>query len=803
MNFPIVINAQDLIPIYPYEYAVMPEQLVTLKASTGNPFAAIDTYKFELDTNDLFISPLASTVITHSGGVVEWDPALEPSLAAALSIPSNSDTLEYFWRARRDSTTIADSNHIWRESSFQFIKDKKGWGQSHFFQFKKDDFNLIDYNRADRTFDFVNTPKQLHCKVIGNAWNTNQYNETKYTIDGALQVNSACGGVPSIIIAVIDPVSLKPWSTEDYYFGQHNNPGCGIFAYYNAFVFRSEPQNSTYRANLANMMNSIPDSNYILIYTFRNVNFKLWEDTLYNAFQALGSALITDSINSPANDRPYILFMKKGDPSTLMEITGGSIDTLNLYADLKTNYDFGFITSTVVGPSTNWGSLHWDVDQLEPNDQVWLEVTGIDTLGNETIITQLDSLPPDSSDVFNLNSKIPAATYPQLRLKAYIKDELLKTPAQLKNWYVLFDGVPEAALNPSIYYSFQSDTLDEGEMVSLAVVVDNISEYDMDSLLISYWIVDRNRNVRSMSSQRYKPLLKSPDSIMASISHSTTGFSGINSIWIEANPADTSGIYDQVEQYHFNNIAELTFFVKGDRTNPLLDVTFDGIHILDGDIVSAQPQIVIQLNDENKYLALDNDSVLQVYIKREDASGTDVLVPYDNNILTFVPATLPDNKARILYNPEKFEDGIYELRIEARDVSNNRSGDNFYRISFEVINKPTITEFFNYPNPFSTSTRFVFTLTGSEVPQDFRIRIFTITGRVVKEIFSDELGSIHIGNNLTEYAWDGTDQYGDRLANGVYLYTVDVELNGEKLEKRATAADRFIHKGFGKMYLMR
>ena len=59
-------------------------------------------------------------------------------------------------------------------------------------------------------------------------------------------------------------------------------------------------------------------------------------------------------------------------------------------------------------------------------------------MGDETIITQLADLPPDSSDIYNLNSKINAANYPQLRLKAYINDSLLKTPAQLKNWYVLF-----------------------------------------------------------------------------------------------------------------------------------------------------------------------------------------------------------------------------------------------------------------------------------------------------------------------------------------------------------------------------
>ena len=32
-----------------------------------------------------------------------------------------------------------------------------------------------------------------------------------------------------------------------------------------------------------------------------------------------------------------------------------------------------------------------------------------------------------------------------------------------------------------------------------------------------------------------------------------------------------------------------------------------------------------------------------------------------------------------------------------------------------------------------------------------------------------ELGPLRIGQNLTQFAWDGTDQYGDRLANGVYF----------------------------------
>ena len=109
----------------------------------------------------------------------------------------------------------------------------------------------------------------------------------------------------------------------------------------------------------------------------------------------------------------------------------------------------------------------------------------------------------------------------------------------------------------------------------------------------------------------------------------------------------------------------------------------------------------------------------------------------------------------------------------------------------------------NYPNPFSTSTHFVFTITGSVIPTYFKIQILTITGKVVREINNDELGVIHIGRNITDYAWNGKDEFGDQLANGLYLYRVVTSINGEIIEKTQTDADQYFKKGFGKMYLMR
>jgi flagellar hook assembly protein FlgD len=79
----------------------------------------------------------------------------------------------------------------------------------------------------------------------------------------------------------------------------------------------------------------------------------------------------------------------------------------------------------------------------------------------------------------------------------------------------------------------------------------------------------------------------------------------------------------------------------------------------------------------------------------------------------------------------------------------------------------------------------------------------TVSGKIVREITQDEIGPIRIGNNITQYAWDGRDEYGDELANGVYLYRVVVRNNGQAMEHRETSADRAFKQNFGKLYILR
>ena len=89
---------------------------------------------------------------------------------------------------------------------------------------------------------------------------------------------------------------------------------------------------------------------------------------------------------------------------------------------------------------------------------------------------------------------------------------------------------------------------------------------------------------------------------------------------------------------------------------------------------------------------------------------------------------------------------------------------------------------------------FLFSLAGN---------IFFITGKIVREIDMSELGNIHIGRNITQYAWDGRDEFGDRLANGVYLYRVVTRMNDKSIDLNQTSASKYFNHEFGKMYLFR
>lgn len=779
------IHSNDLVPIYPYEYSVVPNSTISLYASSGDPFAPPYSVVFQIDTNDTFNSPVfLSNTMSSDGGISEW--ALPFSLV---------DSSVYFWRV-----SIVGTDR-WKESSFRYIDGQTGWSQAHHFQYEKDNFQFIDYKKNERKFEFVNSHKTLLCTNIGSNLLLPRIEELGFWIDGVGD-NNSCGAGSSFFVVVIDSLSMEPWTTDRGDFGQVANPICTGSRIRPDKYFQFSRSGATAMEDMADFINQIPFGFHVLIYTSWNGAFTSLPE---NAKLAIENLYPSSNIRNIEDNKPYILYARKGFLDNAEETVGAGPDSeIELSKNLITNFDFGSISSTIIGPAKQWGSFHWNYRDNIDAKNTKMSISAIDNQGDNQVL--INGLTKDSLNVLDLSSRIDANQYPFLNLQMYCKDSIQKKPTQLKSWTLLYEEAPETAIEPSEAYYFYNDTIEQGEDLAFVISTKNISLVDMDSLKVSYFVKDAQNNITRIKSEHLQAH-PSLDVITDTVYFNTKTSSGRNSIWAEFNSVDSlTGQYDQLEQHHFNNIAIKYFYVKTDKINPLLNVTFDGIHIMDGDIVSPNPEILFRINDENKYLTMDDPDLVSVYLKtpyHEDEIKIELIDSLNNQQLFWTASRLPENIAEMLFLPKDLADGKYMLRVGATDASSNESGKYDYQRSFEVINKSTITEILNYPNPFSTSTQFVFTLTGSEIPEEIVLQIMTVTGKVVKEVNLSTESNLNIGRNITDYKWDGRDEYGDLLANGVYFYRVFVKMNGTEVEKSQTQADKYFKEGIGKMYIIR
>lgn len=136
---------------------------------------------------------------------------------------------------------------------------------------------------------------------------------------------------------------------------------------------------------------------------------------------------------------------------------------------------------------------------------------------------------------------------------------------------------------------------------------------------------------------------------------------------------------------------------------------------------------------------------------------------YESDIDSYTSGT-------ISYPFHNLTEGLHTLSIKVWDVFNN-SGEAF--LEFRVIKseKFIMSELNNYPNPFSGSTSFVFSHNQAEGKLDINLRIYNLSGQVVKTI---ETSIIPAGYRSEPINWDGRGDSGFALSNGLYIYRMQV-----------------------------
>jgi len=779
----------DVIPIYPPRFGIVNNSSLTLSYSTANPLLETRQYVLQIDTTEFFNSSLlATTKITQSGGVLNWN---NPNISL---IPGKV----YYWRGSLD--TLYGNPLSWNNSSFLYDPAlSPGWNQSHYFQYLNNTFNTMQLP-DNRRFQFVDNIRSI--KVV-NGTDALGVNARSLFFDNNLIARNAFDR-RGFLFFVLDTKTGQPLSTYQIGstgYGEYGNVIRTLLVDVKIIEYNTTFQRDRYSCYLF-LKSVIPDQAIVCGYSFGNAEYTRWAlddsvafngETLFDAFEQLG----VTQIRNVQENNPFVFFTQKGNPffpTEQIEVARDQIiDTTFTFTG---TWNAGSLVSPLIGPSTGWNTADRLFTSLETpsTDSVGFNLYGYSESGFR--IKLLEN--------FNRNtdiSNIDPVEFPFLQLEMEASDRLNSTAPQLQHWRIIHEEVPEAAINPQIFLTKGPDTIPLGQTYKCAVAFENITNKDMDSILVKFVVKDA-ANRQEVSFKRFAPL-PGKKHIVIDFEYPFVNATnqGLNTITFEANPDR-----DQRELWLFNNVAVFKVFVLQDNLNPLMDVTFDGRHITDGEIVSPTPEVLIRLKDENKFLALNDTMAFKVFLR---VPGSTVPIQLDprSNEFTFIPADplkLDEaNEARLYYRPELPEDGIYELRVQAADRSRNDAGTNEYRVRFLIDRKPAISNILNYPNPFSTQTQFVFTVTGSEVPQDLKIQIMTVTGKVVKEITREQLGDIRIGTNITDYRWDGTDNFGDRLANGLYLYRVVAKLNGKPLDLLEGSADKFFKKGFGKMYLVR
>jgi len=730
------------------------------------------------------------------GGVIEFNPTLQLR-----------DSLVFYWRVAKKPDTGQVTS--WAGSSFTYLsKSGEGWSQSHYYQNQKNIFLKLNVD-SSRKFVFENETNFLRINTGFLPVTSNNV----YINTDPLMPYACLPAFGSFEMFVIDQRTNKPFKNSYV-----NNKGRYNSDYYSVCTVNSPYQfwyslnNANSRKNAMGIFDSIPIGSIIGVMATGNIisrfdNIDVWKsDTLlfgknnsiYHKLKSVGFTMV-DSLTKRL---PFCFVAKKisiNEFQVLAQRVGQfENDRLNTLLDYISIGDDGEFDSPIIGPSHKWDAIHWNGNSLENNssDKFLYSVYGVDYNFNRTLLYTSTKNRQDTSISF-----IDKTKYPYLLVSQKNADTLNNSPWQQRYLQVKFDPMPEGGLNKEVSMPFK-DSLDVGEPYRFNMSFKNISTTAFDSVKTLMLLTDASNTTRVIVDEMKRPI-KPGDTILLDKTIDTRNLIGDNSVFVNFNPENV-----QPEQYLFNNYHGRNFYVKPDNYAPNLDVTFDGLHILNRDIISPKPTIIIKLKDDSRFLALNDTSLFSIKLRYPDGSLRNV--KFDNDTLQFTPSSNPlggnNNTASILYKPFLTEDGEYELIITAKDRSNNLSGALDYSVVFQVINKSMITNLLNYPNPFTTSTSFVFTLTGSQIPSHFRIQIMTITGKIVKEINKEELGPLKIGHNITEYKWDGKDQFGQNLANGVYLYRVMTDINGKKLDKLKSGnfnTEKYFQGGYGKMYLMR
>lgn len=214
-----------------------------------------------------------------------------------------------------------------------------------------------------------------------------------------------------------------------------------------------------------------------------------------------------------------------------------------------------------------------------------------------------------------------------------------------------------------------------------------------------------------------------------------------------------------------------------DHEPPEIKAYLNNRDFVSGGLTNTNPFLILDLQDEHginttggighDITAYLDDDQTQVYILNDF---------YETENNTY-------KQGSVKYRLYNISPGWHTLHIKAWDVYNNSRTTS---LDFQVVEDDDlqIDHVLNYPNPFINYTEFWFNHNHPFENLDVLLQVFTISGKLVwqhrENIYTE-------GFNVRDIHWDGRDDFGNKLAKGVYIYKLSVRTEtgktAQKVEK--------------------
>lgn len=759
----VAVNLKNnsFVPLKPVTNAVISTDTVYFTCLNPDSDPALNSIQLtlQLDTTVSFANPITFVNNSPSGVLSKFK----------TDIPVKDSTITYYWR-----TNATINGNV------------SGWSQTQTFSYNTRTFSLRGKNKMDNAID---------SNIIVYLKSKNQYNEANFNNvvyqSGGLSIPQSNG--------VMRAYSLGNNGEESSFFiinssqiniGQSLNPGLNILRIRRTDMKIQEFKNFRFNAatsadSVAAYLNSIDSSNFIMAVKSQVTTSNSMNAACKTAFRQFGS-VYADSLPGFNQFWTWSFIGYKGASGSqisedfhrnnVVSTCPSNWCPSNSYLTVKYLKTFG--TAIVnLGPAQNWKKVGWE-QITGVGNSIATDVYGIKKDNSSTLlytnVTSWQGLNLDTLNTF---------TYPNLNLLIKFNvDTLSAAPSPVvKSVNAQYVPPYEVVMNKASFHCKDS-AVKLGQKVKIDFRFFNTGYRDINKFYVNWYYFPFTPGRKILRADTITATLNVDSSykviqdIVIPRDNSPFAAPTSISIYAEVIPYGKSN-----EFYSYNNTGQINFRIISTPTMPTVaDVYFDGIAIKNGDFVRKNPDVKIRLNEIGSLFAAVENPETQSdgkILKRTTSDSSNVKVYLNKKYLPYHSSTPgamiksnglenSSDDIELNFTPELIF-GDNQLTIMITDNAGAKIDSIIYGVT--VSNELFVKDFYNYPNPVSRETNFVFNIAASTTPRDCKIKIYTVSGKLIKEI----IAPLNVGYN--QIPWDARDSDGDYIANGVYLYKMVVE----------------------------